>query len=492
MLKDLPNKTIVQLLPMPGDITYPPNQLFGSDQDRRCFDFFRTRTVHMVPGHFDVEFWTYFLLQVSQSERTVWHAVLALSILHEERLHGRNEKDKTLVEASRRFAIRHYTEAIRRLTSHLHESKDPKGVVLVTCLIFFWLEDLLGNPEGSTMHILSGLNMIRSWRNGKPKITSSLPPSRSNFIEAEIAPMFDALNHHLFIYGKILPPSSDDTNYDDQPETESFGTLRDARLSMVEFMNDIQQFAVKVRSPPDLGNVQVACNASPSPEEEDIANDKPDPTIRIDPLKFENQRQALLSRASRWSEALDTLLKQLHMIPLSNKDLGGVCILRIEYAMAYILISTIFSSEETSYDACVTYYSDIVNITEDALEKPIETSLHNNFEQEITSALFITTVKCRNPTIRRRALALTKRTIGGNMISNRDFNQYMPKVAERVIEIEEEGLEDLRDGTGEVVPSEWARVKYLSIASYKNKVVSFTRSFSKRRFGAMQSWEEII
>ena len=104
----------------------------------------------MVPGHFDVEFWTYFLLQVSQSERTVWHAVLALSVFHEQRLQGRNVKDKTQVEASRHFAIRHYDEAIRRLTGHLHESKDPNGVVLVTCLIFFWLEDLLGNPDGLT------------------------------------------------------------------------------------------------------------------------------------------------------------------------------------------------------------------------------------------------------------------------------------------------------------------------------------------------------
>jgi hypothetical protein len=74
------------------------------------------------------------------------------------------------VEASRRFAIRHYNEAIRGLTGPLHESKDPNVVVvLVTSLIFFWLEDLLGNLEGLTMHILSGLNMIRSWRNGKPK-----------------------------------------------------------------------------------------------------------------------------------------------------------------------------------------------------------------------------------------------------------------------------------------------------------------------------------
>ena len=342
------------------------------------------------------------------------------------------------MEASRHFAIRHYDEAIRRLTGHLHESKDPNGVVLVTCLIFFWLEDLLGNTEGLTMHILSGLNMIRSWRNGKPKTTSSLPPNRSNFIEAEIAPILYTLNHHLFIYGIILPPSSNDIDYDDQPGNESFGTLRDARLSLVEFMNDIQHFAVKVGSQLGLGNVQAACSASPSQEEEGIANDKSDPTIRIDPLKLENQRQALLSRASRWSEALDTLPKQPHKIPLSNKDLRGVCILRLEYAMAYIWTSPIFSAEETSYTPMLltTPTSSISSKT--PLKNSSRRPPHNNFEAETTSALFITTVKCRNPTIRRRALALTKRTYCRNIFWDYDYNHYTPRVAERVIEIEEE------------------------------------------------------
>lgn len=124
-------------------------------------------------------------------------------------------------------------------------------------------------------------------------------------------------------------------------ETSPLVLFPDARLFLAEFMNDIQHFAVKAGSPLGLGNVQASCSASPSQEEEGIANDKSDPTIRIDPLKLENQRQALLSGASRRSEALDTLLKQPHMIPLSNKDLRGVCILRLEYTMAYIWISTI-------------------------------------------------------------------------------------------------------------------------------------------------------
>jgi len=56
VLKDPPNRTIAQLFPIPEDIKCPLNQLFGSDQDRRCFDFFCERIVHIVSGHFDVEF----------------------------------------------------------------------------------------------------------------------------------------------------------------------------------------------------------------------------------------------------------------------------------------------------------------------------------------------------------------------------------------------------------------------------------------------------
>jgi hypothetical protein len=32
------------------------------------------------------------------------------------------------------------------------------------------------------------------------------------------------------------------------------------------------------------------------------------------------------------------------------------------------------------------------------------------------------------------------------------------KMAERVVELEEEGLEELKDAKGDVVPSEWARI----------------------------------
>jgi hypothetical protein len=38
------------------------------------------------------------------------------------------------------------------------------------------------------------------------------------------------------------------------------------------------------------------------------------------------------------------------------------------------------------------------------------------------------------------------------------------RLAERVVELEEEGLEDLTDAKGDVVPSEWARIYEIDTA----------------------------
>jgi hypothetical protein len=54
------------------------------------------------------------------------------------------------------------------------------------------------------------------------------------------------------------------------------------------------------------------------------------------------------------------------------------------------------------------------------------------------------------------------------------------KMAERVVELEEEGLEDLIDTKGDVVPSEWARIHEIetvpaTIDGHRSELVTFKR-----------------
>lgn len=64
------------------------------------------------------------------------------------------------------------------------------------------------------------------------------------------------------------------------------------------------------------------------------------------------------------------------------------------------------------------------------------------------------------------------------------------KMAERVIELEEEGLEDQRDLTGEVELSHWARIRTVIIdPSIDNDAKTATITFKRKLDGSRDHWD---
>jgi hypothetical protein len=95
--------------------------------------------------------------------------------------------------------------------------------------------------------------------------------------------------------------------------------------------------------------------------------------------------------------------------------------------------------------------------------------------------IYLVATKCRNPQIRREALLFLKTFPFGGRWNAAFWNvRMMAMVAERAIEIEEEGLEHLRDETGAIVPSEWARIHEICVLpdlgnDSKGRLVQFRR-----------------
>lgn len=130
-------------------------QLSRNEQETRSFQFFYERTVPSLAGYCDSEFWSGLVLQVSQHEESVWHALIALGSLHEN-----FEKDQQIPGfwftrlGYDRFALQQYILAIRALLgsscppSHLIPNYlaggPPKGltvdVCLVSCILFVFIE----------------------------------------------------------------------------------------------------------------------------------------------------------------------------------------------------------------------------------------------------------------------------------------------------------------------------------------------------------------
>ncbi|KAL4965817.1 Zn(II)2Cys6 transcription factor domain-containing protein [Aspergillus stella-maris] len=154
----------------------PPLTLFTNPStalERRSFQFFYERTVPSLLGYTGSDFWNRLVLQVSQREKPVWHALIALGSLHEN-----FEGDRVVpgLWLRRRgwdsFALTEYLCAIRALLGGGGEgggkrdggewSKSvPVDVCLICCILFACFEVLSSHYDSAIGHIRGGIKIMK-------------------------------------------------------------------------------------------------------------------------------------------------------------------------------------------------------------------------------------------------------------------------------------------------------------------------------------------
>ncbi|CZR52841.1 uncharacterized protein PAC_02718 [Phialocephala subalpina] len=445
-----------RLLPK-GNVPINPfslvRQMKGSSEDRRCFEFFCSRTLRMLSSHFDEDFWDYLLPQIAHSEDAIWHSVLALSSLHEQTLLDNEDKAE-----HRRYALCHYNEAVGRLKRTKVGSEQSIEVLLVGCILFICLETFLGDVQETITHLHGGIEILRS-----RKAHGSLPRFIRVSIEENIAPIFDHLNCSSFLYGRISPPTSDQSlaTVEGEKELERFVNPRDARHSLLKLLTASQQFA--------------AASSATSSDNAEY------PHILL-------QKQSLICRAGRWRAAFDKLMKQPRMAGMNAQDFIKVTTLGLQHKMASIWAMNALHTNEMSFDAYVREYAEIVSLAESIINVrgPMPRHIDYSFQIQNLSPLYLTAIKCRNPTIRRKALDLLKRTPRRARFWDSDV---VIKVVERVIELEEEGLEGLVDSTGKAVPSEWARIHFVTVDPSTEDSRKVTLTFRRKPSELAAHWQ---
>lgn len=126
-----------------------------NERETRCFQYFYERTAPALAGYSGSIFWSPFVLQVSQREKSIWHAIIALGSLHENFEKGQNIIGvNSLRREKDAFAIQEYLAAIRALlklpgmTKAEATSSAPNGgfknvsldVCLISCILFTCFE----------------------------------------------------------------------------------------------------------------------------------------------------------------------------------------------------------------------------------------------------------------------------------------------------------------------------------------------------------------
>lgn len=127
--------------------------------ENRSFFFFQSHTLPKWTEFFDSDLWSQKIMQLCHVEPAIKHGILALSTMHE-----RFESVTPIFSAKTNdFAFVQYMQAVKHsndlLTAH-QEGKVDVEKVLIACIIFTCYENLAGNYRAANMHLRNGLRIL--------------------------------------------------------------------------------------------------------------------------------------------------------------------------------------------------------------------------------------------------------------------------------------------------------------------------------------------
>ncbi|KAL8898595.1 MAG: hypothetical protein Q9207_006616 [Kuettlingeria erythrocarpa] len=180
---------------------------------------------------------------------------------------------------------------------------------------------------------------------------------------------------------------------------------------------------------------------------------------------WDRDRQYQKNQCSRWSDAFQAFLNT-NVGKMDSKAMRGAMVLKMSLQVMYIHLDVsafAILHDQSCWDELLPKYVDQVDIAESILDAAHtaekDTSVKPIFQMDsgIIPPLFTVIHKCRDPYVRRRALALLNRVPRQEGIWN---SHLTARCAERIIKIEEEGLGEVKCCAD--VP-DWARISDVQV-----------------------------
>jgi hypothetical protein len=309
-------------------------------------DYYHKVIAPSISGYFDSEFWSSLVLQLSQDEDAVRHAVAAICATH---------------QAKESVALEESNAAIRCLSTKIRTNTTTAIVPLVACVLFSCREFMGGSVDSALLHVFSGLRILnQTTRNG------------DGIVDKLIAPIYSRLNILCVLFGHALPAVHSNNQ---EIITGSFRSLDDARHQLIEIMDRSLRFIRMASAKLEVADVEF----------EDWIN-----------------QAKLLSELRAWQVNLDEIAATSEHGPSEYQ-------LRMHNRTVFIWLSVCLSAEECAVDAHIDGFKEIVELGS-RLALATRSSDIFSFEMRIIPPLYYTALKCRDPSVRRQALNLLAST----------------------------------------------------------------------------------
>lgn len=403
-------------------IYLPPTQIqpvfFVND---RGLDSFHQNLAPKLDGQFDSVFWSKLVLQLSHSEPSIRHAVLAINVIHED-IESSLRHPAGYVNGNTK-AQEEWNTAVKSLLARIHAHPNSNLVPLVCCLLFTCIEFLRGNVESSILHIQSGFNILAALRHNS--YGSKISSIDLQVIEDHIVPIFSRLNVLCSLAGRISRPIYvDPTAKEDSPQED----LADSRRRLFEISEVCIRFIGD--SIPKALMFQI------------------DVDELVEQIKLQRRLDA-------WCDQLNELLNRLRAAGKPAKQ-DAYNLLLLHYKVIYIWIRVCTEAAEKATDSYHTDFEELLYYAAQ-IAKPgvgMTTPQPLSFDLQILGPLYYAALKCRFPATRRRALEMLQLAPQREGLWN---SSYAYITCRRAIELEESHLD------GQELPDETSRLHGLPL-----------------------------
>ncbi|KAJ5225202.1 hypothetical protein N7468_006427 [Penicillium chermesinum] len=404
--------------------------------EQMSFDWFKEMTTKKFAGLFKSDFWETLVFQASAQEPAVRHAVVALSAAHR---FDPNYEPWTIPTTypfdAEQFTLQQYNKAIQHLKLRMgRNEKNDVRVALITCMIFVTLEYLRGLYKRGSAHLRHGIALLSNIPEKKSPMTPNVFDAAEDFAHNALIDSYARLSIQSAMFGHV-PASM--CAVIRNPKTNAlpynFPSASEARQTLDDLLNRIH--CLKRHS-----------YASRENESKD------------DMREMVETQEVIMGDLALWRKAFDNSIPRFMTGKDGRRDQFGHLLLVVYYEMAMIKGSTCLSDDEMIFDQythrfliILTAFLDMwkffasldfrIRDMRKIMDEPSDKCAGNGFtvESGFIPPIYYTTLKCRDPGIRRQAIAILRSVPHREGVWN---GPLLADIAEQLMKMEEAGVYD--------------------------------------------------
>ncbi|KAH7411429.1 hypothetical protein BKA64DRAFT_570117, partial [Cadophora sp. MPI-SDFR-AT-0126] len=415
--KDQPRRTTRFILPSrqvrtgPGpeqedglDLFLPHSSSFGSEDEHRYFRVFETRTAPELTGYFDSSIWNRLILQASHREPYAWHAVVAIGALHKSLNMSQLWKSQRPTPAKAGddgsihhvFALQQYGKSLKLMKGILEQGADSRlQNSLISSLLMICFESYLGNQELALKQIRTGVDILFNWPFAcrlEDDDFSSIKVLAKNysFLDEDLVSTFVFLDFQAMAFADGNTDRVLSKKYPDIPAR--FETVKEARMYLDVIVRRVQQWhaSIQTQRHPYIATLDFEkCT--------DVGSEK----------KLASELQEYFDIMRSWYHAFKPVFDVAQTKRGCTEYLGAT-VLMARYIPSRFLFSAA-EGDETYSDVFLPECTTLVGLLEEVLEqdpnlRPGQATFV--FGNHCVLALFVVALRCRDSTVRRRAISL--------------------------------------------------------------------------------------